>query len=74
MSSGHVVAGKLRVGISHNKPDTTDEPAAALGCSRPASASSGMRGTSSSLAESHLTHRLFRQILGRIERLTWHPT
>jgi hypothetical protein len=26
------------------------------------------------LAESHLTRRLFRQILGRIERLAWHPT
>jgi Transposase DDE domain group 1 len=26
------------------------------------------------LAESHLTHRLFRQILGCIERLPWHPT
>ncbi len=26
------------------------------------------------LAESHLTGRLFRQILGRIERLAWHPT
>jgi len=26
------------------------------------------------LAESHLTQRLFRQILGRIERLAWHPT
>ena len=26
------------------------------------------------LAESHLTRRLFAQILGRIERLTWHPT
>ena len=26
------------------------------------------------LAESYLTQRLFRQILGRIERLTWHPT
>jgi superfamily II DNA or RNA helicase len=25
------------------------------------------------LAESHLTPRLFAQILGRIERLTWHP-
>ena len=26
------------------------------------------------LAESHLTRTLFRQILGRIERLAWHPT
>jgi hypothetical protein len=26
------------------------------------------------LAESHLTQRLFRQILGRLERLAWHPT
>ncbi len=26
------------------------------------------------LAESHLTGSLFRQILGRIGRLTWHPT
>src|SRR6185503_20781349 len=26
------------------------------------------------LAESHLTGTLFRQILGRIERLGWHPT
>jgi hypothetical protein len=26
------------------------------------------------LAESHLTQRLFRQILGRIERLAGHPT
>jgi hypothetical protein len=26
------------------------------------------------LAESHLTRHLFGQILGRIERLTWHPT
>jgi len=26
------------------------------------------------LAESHLTPMLFRQILGRIERLAWHPT
>jgi hypothetical protein len=26
------------------------------------------------LAESRLTHRLFRQILGSIERLPWHPT
>jgi len=26
------------------------------------------------LAESHLTSSLFRQILGRIERLAWHPT
>ena len=26
------------------------------------------------LAESHLTSTLFRQILGRIERLVWHPT
>jgi hypothetical protein len=26
------------------------------------------------LAESHLTSRLFGQILVRIERLTWHPT
>ena len=26
------------------------------------------------LAESHLTGSLFRQILGRIERLAWHPT
>ena len=26
------------------------------------------------LAESHLTQRLFRQILGRIERLAWQPT
>jgi len=26
------------------------------------------------LAESSLTPRLFRQILGRIERLAWHPT
>jgi hypothetical protein len=26
------------------------------------------------LAESHLTARLFGQILLRIERLTWHPT
>jgi hypothetical protein len=26
------------------------------------------------LAESHLTPRLFRPILGRIERLAWHPT
>src|SRR5712692_7159995 len=25
-------------------------------------------------AESHLTGTLFRQILGRIERLAWHPT
>ncbi|MCI0372247.1 MAG: transposase [candidate division NC10 bacterium] len=25
------------------------------------------------LAESHLTRRLFGQILGRIERLVWHP-
>ena len=25
-------------------------------------------------AESHLTSTLFRQILGRIERLAWHPT
>ncbi len=26
------------------------------------------------LAERHLTQRLFGPILGRIERLTWHPT
>jgi hypothetical protein len=26
------------------------------------------------LAERHLTQRRFRQILGRIERLAWHPT
>jgi len=26
------------------------------------------------LEESHLTSTLFRQILGRIERLAWHPT
>ncbi len=26
------------------------------------------------LAESYLTGGLFRQILGRIERLAWHPT
>jgi hypothetical protein len=26
------------------------------------------------LAERHVTQRLFGQILGRIERLTWHPT
>jgi hypothetical protein len=26
------------------------------------------------LAESHLTRRLSGQILGRIERLAWHPT
>jgi len=26
------------------------------------------------LAESHLTQRLFGQILWRIERLAWHPT
>jgi len=26
------------------------------------------------LAESHLTRRLFGQILGHIERLAWHPT
>lgn len=26
------------------------------------------------LAESHLTPRLFRQILGCIKRLAWHPT
>jgi len=26
------------------------------------------------LAESHLTRHLFGQILGRIERLAWHPT
>ena len=26
------------------------------------------------LAESYLTQRLFGQILGRIERLAWHPT
>ena len=26
------------------------------------------------LAESHLTHRLFRQILRRIERLAWQTT
>jgi hypothetical protein len=26
------------------------------------------------LAESHLTPTLFPQILGRIERLAWHPT
>ena len=26
------------------------------------------------LAERHLTQRLFGQILGRIERLTWYPT
>ena len=26
------------------------------------------------LAGSHLTRPLFRQILGRIERLAWHPT
>jgi hypothetical protein len=26
------------------------------------------------LAESHLTSRLFGKILGRIERLAWHPT
>ncbi len=26
------------------------------------------------LAESHLTQRLFGQILGRIERLAWYPT
>jgi hypothetical protein len=26
------------------------------------------------VAESHLTSRLFGQILGRIERLAWHPT
>ena len=26
------------------------------------------------LAERHLTQRLFGQILGRIERLAWHPT
>jgi hypothetical protein len=25
-------------------------------------------------AERHLTQRLFGQILGRIERLTWHPS
>jgi hypothetical protein len=28
----------------------------------------------SQLAESHLTPTLFRQILGRIERLAWSPT
>jgi hypothetical protein len=32
------------------------------------------RPHSSQLAESHLTGGLFRQILGRIERLAWHPT
>jgi len=26
------------------------------------------------LAESYLTRSLFRQILGRVERLVWHPT
>jgi hypothetical protein len=26
------------------------------------------------LAESYLTSTLFRQILGRIEQLAWHPT
>jgi len=26
------------------------------------------------LAEGYLTRTLFRQILGRIERLAWHPT
>lgn len=26
------------------------------------------------LGERHLTQRLFGQILGRIERLAWHPT
>lgn len=26
------------------------------------------------LAEGHLTQRLFEQIIGRIERLAWHPT
>ncbi len=26
------------------------------------------------LAESHLTQRLLRQIVGNIERLAWHPT
>ncbi len=26
------------------------------------------------LAESYLTSTLFRQILGRIQRLAWHPT
>jgi len=26
------------------------------------------------LAESQLTQTLFRQILGRLERLAWHPT
>ena len=26
------------------------------------------------LAESHLTPKLFRQILARIERFAWHPT
>ena len=35
----------------------------------PNSASSSM-----ALAESYLTGGLFRQTLGRIERLAWHPT
>ena len=26
------------------------------------------------LAEGYMTQRLFRQIVGRIERLAWHPT
>jgi len=26
------------------------------------------------LAQSHLTRRLFGQILRRVEQLTWHPT
>jgi len=30
--------------------------------------------SSGKLAESHLTRRLLGQILGRIERLVWHPT
>src|SRR6266536_3109631 len=47
--------------------------ASGSGCSGPAGASSGMPGVPSSpcrkLGGSHLTQRLFRQILGRIERL-----
>jgi hypothetical protein len=33
-----------------------------------------MRGIILQLAESNLTSRPFEQIVGRIERLAWHPT
>jgi len=61
---------------------TAEPPAAAipktggrLGCMRGTASSRWPRATGrESLAESHLTRRLFGQILRCIERLTWHPT